>query len=313
MYQQIIDKIWVAPLAGVSDSPFRVINRRFGARHLCSEMVSVEGLWRKDKKTKKLLNILPEDKPLIVQLFGSKPESFYSAVKEIEAISYISEININSGCPVRKVVRSGSGCALMKDTSLLANIISSVRKATDKKISIKLRSGWDLSSINALDCAKIAEGEGVDIIILHPRTASQMFTGLSDWSIIKKVKKSVKIPVIGNGDVWFMKDAKSMIDQTDCDGVMVGRGLVGNPWFFKGIEKKEYNSEYLKTIIDHIELSKEFYDETKAFKLMKKHLIYYAKGLELNGKKIYYDAISKAKTLEEELSLVKDFFGGNFV
>jgi tRNA-dihydrouridine synthase B len=311
MFQKLIDKIWTAPLAGVSDSPFRVINRRFGAKNLYSEMISVEGLWRKDKKTKKLLNILAEDRPLIIQLFGSKPESFYSAVKEVESIDYVSEININSGCPVRKVVRSGSGSALMKDPILLASIISSVRKATDKKISIKIRSGWDMNSINAVTCAKIAENEGVDIIIVHPRTASQMFMGSSDWSIIKSVKEYVNVPVIGNGDVWSMKDAQAMIDQTACDGVMVGRALVGNPWFFKGLEKKEYGPEYLDIIIQHMELSKEFYDESKAFRLMKKHLIYYVKGLDLSGKKTYYDAISKAKSMDEELCLVKDLFMEN--
>lgn len=313
MFQKLINKIWTAPLAGVSDSPFRVINRRFGAKNLYSEMISVEGLWRKDKKTRKLLNILPEDRPLIVQLFGSKPDSFYSAVKEIELIDYVSEININSGCPVRKVVRSGSGSALMKEPLLLAKVISSVRKATDKKISIKLRSGWDMNSINVVDCAKIAESEGVEIIVVHPRTASQMFIGSSDWSIIKNVKEKVNVPVIGNGDVWSMKDAKAMMDQTACDGVMVGRGLVGNPWFFSGLEKKEYNSEYLDIIIQHMELSKEFYDENKAFKLMKKHLIYYVKGLDIMGKKNYYDAISKARSLSDELKLVKDLFSGKLV
>ena len=311
MCQQLIDRIWTAPLAGISDSPFRVINRRFGAKNLYSEMVSVEGLWRKDKKTRKLLNILAKDTPLIVQLFGSKPESFYSAVKEVEPLNYISEININSGCPVRKVVRNGSGSALMKDPKLLAKIVSSVRKATEKRISIKLRSGWDSKSINVVECAKIAENEGDNLIVVHPRTAVQIFTGTPDWDIIKKVKENVSIPVIGNGDVWFMKDAQSMIDQTACDGVMVGRGLVGNPWFFKGTENKEYNREYLDVIMEHIELSKNFYDKSKAFKLMKKHLIYYAKGLDLNGKKSYYDAVSKARSLDEEIQLVKDFFGGN--
>ena len=148
--KKIKEKIWTAPLAGISDSPFRVVNRHFGAKHAYSEMVSVEGIWRKHKNTKKLLGILPGDSPLIVQLFGSNPESFYKAVKEIEELEYISEININAGCPVKKVVKNGSGSALMTTPDILANIVKSVRSATNKKVSVKLRSGWRQSSILSL-------------------------------------------------------------------------------------------------------------------------------------------------------------------
>ena len=201
-------KIYTAPLASISDTPFRLINRMFGAEHCYSEMVSVEGLWRKHKNTKKLISVLEGDKPIAVQLFGNNPESFYKAVKEIDDLEHISEININSGCPVRKVVNAGSGSALMKTPDLLAEIVKAVRTATTKKVSVKLRSGWNSKSINVRDCAVICESEGADIIIVHPRTADMFFIGHSDWELIRDVKSSVKIPVIGNGDVLNLEDAK---------------------------------------------------------------------------------------------------------
>jgi len=297
-------------MAGISDSPFRVINRRFGAKHLYSEMISIEGLYRKHKNTFKLLNILEEDRPLIVQLFGSKPDSFAKAIEVIEGYGYIEEININAGCPVKKVVKNGSGSALMRTPGLLGDIVRGSRKATKKKLSVKLRSGWDQASVNAEECASICEGEGADVVVVHPRTAVQMFSGHADWSLIKKVKEKVRIPIIGNGDVTSLDEATRMMAETGCDGVMVGRALVGNPWFFTG-HNKIVDEKFLRTILDHIELSKGFYDETAGHKLMKKHLIYYAKHLDSSiniDRRSYYDSICKAQSSEQEINLVKDFF-----
>jgi tRNA-dihydrouridine synthase B len=310
MSRSVVDLIWTAPLAGISDSPFRVINRRFGAKHLYSEMISVEGLHRKHKNTFKLLNILEEDRPLIVQLFGSKPDSFMKAIEVIEVYDYIEEININAGCPVKKVVRNGSGSALMRTPTLLADIVRGSRKATKKKLSVKLRSGWDLSSVNVDECASICENEGADIVAVHSRTAVQMFSGHSDWSLIKKVKEKVKIPVIGNGDVTSLDEAKKMISETGCDGVMVGRALVGNPWFFTG-HSKIVDEEYLKTVLDHIELAKKFYGETAGYKMMKKHLIYYAKNLDSSipvERRSYYASIGNTRSSDEQVELVRTFF-----
>ena len=310
MSQSILDLIYTAPLAGLSDSPFRLISRRFGAKHVYSEMVSVEGVWRKHKNTFHLLRILEGDSPLIVQLFGSKPESFCNAVEAIEDIDYIPEININAGCPVKKVLRTGGGSALMQKPELLGQIVAATRKATKKKVSVKLRSGKDTNSINVVECAKICESEGAELVIVHPRTCVQMFSGCSDWSLIKLVKESLKIPVTGNGDVLTLDDAKKMMAETGCDNVMIGRALVGNPWFFTG-HKKVVNEAFVKTILDHIELAKEFYGAVKGYRLIKKHLIYYAKNADMIGinKKKYYDDICNAKSIEEEIQLVIDFFG----
>jgi len=310
MTQSILDLVYTAPLAGLSDSPFRLIHRKFGAKHVYSEMVSVEGIWRKHKNTFNLLRILEGDSPLIVQLFGSKPESFSKAVEAIENLDYISEININAGCPVKKVLRTGSGSALMQRPELLGQVVAATRKATKKKVSVKLRSGKDAESINVVQCAKICENEGAEFVIVHPRTCVQMFSGAADWSIIKTVKESLKIPVTGNGDVLNLDDAKKMMEATGCDNVMVGRALVGNPWFFSG-KKKVVNEAFTRTVLEHIELAKEFYGSVRGYRLIKKHLIYYAKNADMIGlnKKQYYDDICNAKSIEEEIQLVSDFFG----
>ncbi|MCX6111953.1 MAG: tRNA-dihydrouridine synthase family protein [Proteobacteria bacterium] len=310
MSQSIVDLIYTAPLAGLGDSPFRLINRRFGAKHVYSEMVSVEGIWRKHKHTFDMIRILDGDLPLIVQLFGSKPESFSKAVAMIEDVGYIKEININAGCPVKKVLKSGSGAALMQKPELLGQIVAATRKATNKKLSVKLRSGKDADSINVVECSKICESEGAELIVVHPRTCVQVFSGCADWSLIKQVKESLKIPVTGNGDVLSLDDAKKMMSQTGCDSVMVGRGLVGNPWFFTG-SKKVINEAFLETVLDHIELAKEFYGTAKGHSLMKKHLIYYAKNADMKGfnKKKYYDDICNARSMDKEIELVNDFFG----
>jgi len=311
MSQSIIDLIHTAPLAGLSDSPFRVINRRFGAKFVYSEMVSVEGLSKNHKNTFKMIKILDNDQPLIVQLFGAKPDSFSKAVSVIEGLEYISEININAGCPVRKVLKNGCGSALMRTPELLAKIVAETRKATKKRVSVKLRSGKDPSSINVVEMAKICEDQGADTVIIHPRTTIQMFSGCADWKLIKKVKENLKIPVIGNGDVLSMDDAKRMMDLTACDGVMVGRALVGNPWFFTG-ERKVIDQAFLQTVVDHISLSKEFYGEDKGYKMMKKHLIYYAKNMydvTCVDRRTYYDAVCRAGSIKAQIALVKDFFG----
>ena len=310
MSQSILDLIYAAPLAGLSDSPFRLINRSFGAKHVYSEMISVEGVWRKHKNTFNLLKILEGDSPLIVQLFGSKPESFSKAVDAIEHIDYIPEININAGCPVKKVLRTGGGSALMQKPELLGQIVAATRKATKKKVSVKLRSGKDADSINVVECAKICENEGAEIVIIHPRTCVQMFSGYANWSLIKLVKESLKIPVTGNGDILTLDDAKKMMVETGCDSAMIGRALVGNPWFFTG-QKKIVNEAFIKTVLYHIELGKEFYGSQRGYRLIKKHLIYYAKNAEMIGlnKKKYYDDICNAKSIEEEIQLVIDFFG----
>lgn len=307
MKKNILDLVSVAPLAGISDSPFRAMCRKFGAKELYSEMVSVEGVWRKHKNTIKLIDVLEEDGPMVLQLFGSKPESFEKATAAIESLSQVSEININSGCPVKKVLRSGAGAALMKDLPLLGKIINSVKKNTKKPVSVKIRSGFDFSSINYIECAKVCEAEGVDTVILHPRTAKMMFSGKAEWEHIKNLKAAVKVKVVGNGDILNLSDADKMMKETLCDSVMVGRAAFGNPWFFR-FEEKKLNTEFRETLLYHINLAMKFYGQVRAHKLMKKHLIYYVKGLDISGtdKRTFYDRITKSQNIEEEIKIVQE-------
>jgi len=274
-------------------------------------MVSVEGVWRKHKNTMKLTEILDEDGPMVLQLFGSNPESFQKATLALEHLDHITEININSGCPVKKVLKSGSGTALMKDPVLLGNIVNSVRKSTKKTVSVKMRSGFDFSSLNYVECAKVCEQEGADLVILHPRTAKMMFSGTANWEHIKILKSEVKIKVVGNGDILNIHDAERMMEQTGCDSVMVGRAVFGNPWFFKN-EIKKLDVEFIKTLLCHVNLAVKFYGKERAHRLMKKHLIYYVKGLDVFGrdKRVFYDEIMKSQNVEEEIKIVENFIDG---
>lgn len=305
--QNILDHVSVAPLAGISDSPFRSICRAFGAKELYSEMVSSEGLWRKHKSTSRLVDVMEEDGPIVLQLFGSKPESFEKATLMLNELDHIQEININAGCPVKKVIKSGSGAALMRDPVLIGRIISSVVKVSRRPVSVKMRSGFDFSSINYLDCARICREEGASSIILHPRTAKMMFSGKAEWDHIKELKEEIKdIKIIGNGDILDLDGAVRMMKLTSCDGVMVGRAVFGNPWFFRG-QNKELNKEMIQTMLHHISLAAKFYGEEHSYKLMKKHLIYYLKGSSTGSekKKSFYDHITRSQCLSEEIQIVE--------
>lgn len=309
MSENILDLISVAPLAGISDSPFRAVCRKFGAKELYTEMVSVEGVWRKHKNTLKLVGVMEEDGPVVLQLFGSNPESFFKATQILDDIENVKEININSGCPVKKVLKSGSGASLMKDPVLLGKIVANVKKATQKPVSVKLRLGFDFSSINYIECSKICEQEGAETIILHPRTAKMMFSGKADWTHIKNLKAELGIKVVGNGDVLNLSDADRMIHDTNCDSVMVGRAIFGNPWFFKDEEKK-ISKAFIEVLLWHLGLSTKFYGEARAYKLMKKHLIYYVKGTDIAPalKKHFYDLITRSQNINDEITAIKGLY-----
>ncbi|MCX7957546.1 MAG: tRNA-dihydrouridine synthase family protein [Deltaproteobacteria bacterium] len=273
-----------APLAGISDAPFRLILRECGAKVCFTEMMSAMGIVRATQKNLRLIGREIDSGPLVVQLFGKEPEMFEQAVPIVEREIKPVAFDINMGCPARKVVGSGSGAALMKNISLAKKIVRAVRSSTRLPVSIKIRSGWDKDSLNFLEFAKMAEDEGVDYIILHPRTRAMAFSGHSDWSHIEIVKKSVKIPVVGNGDVRSREDFFRMKRETGCDAVMIGRGLLGRPFMIKEIVDKDFAAtmEYIRNIIlRHIELAvlKNKYPEREIFKI-RKHLIWYTKGLK---------------------------------
>ena len=226
----------LAPMAGIADRPFRVLARRYGAGLVTSEMVSAEGIIRKNRSTLCLYESAREEFPLSVQIFGYNPERMAEAARIVESEG-AAIVDINAGCPVRKVVRQGSGAALMQDPEHLIKIVSRVKNAVTIPVTIKMRSGWNRKNRNALHVASLLEQAGVDAVIIHPRTANEFFKGKADWSVIREIKESIGIPVIGNGDVRSPEDAFLMRQETGCDAIMIGRASIGNPWIFKKIRR----------------------------------------------------------------------------
>lgn len=292
-------KVLLAPLAGITNLPFRLIAREFGCGLCFTEMISANGLIRESAKTNEYLKTCSEDKPLGVQLFGADAHIMAQAAA-IAAEQHPDLIDINMGCPVRKVVKTGSGAMLMKNPILAGRIIAAVIKAVNVPVTVKIRSGWSRNSLNAVEIAKIAEDAGADAIIIHGRTADQGFSGHADWGVIAQVKNAVKVPVIGNGDIWQPEDALKMRDQTSCDAVMLGRGVLGNPWIFQGINQLSSGipanchpslSERYAIIKKHWEMETNFYNTRIANRSFHKHLLWYTKGLPGSGR--FREAVGK--------------------
>jgi tRNA-dihydrouridine synthase B len=305
---------FLAPLAGISNLPLRLIARSLGCALAYTEMISANGLIRKTAKTYEYLETCAEDHPLGAQVFGADPEIVAQASRII-ADSGADLIDINMGCPVKKVIKTGSGAILMKDPERVARIITSVKKAVSIPVTVKIRSGWTHGSINAVEIARIAESSGADAITVHARTADQGYSGVADWKVIAEVKKAVKIPVIGNGDIWRPKDAVRMLKETSCDAVMVGRGALGNPWIFKGIIQvcSGQTENYLpsldqrqKMIRNHWEMEIQFLGDKLADKRFRKHLLWYTKGLE--GASRFREMAGKLKDGEAILNELNEYF-----
>ncbi len=284
---ELSNNLILAPLAGISDLPFRTIVRRFGCGLCYSEMVSADGIVRGQRKTLDILRSGPGDRPLIAQIFGSDPGVLAAAAAIIEERGLADAVDINMGCPVKPVIRRGAGAALMRDPERVRLIVREARRSILIPLTVKIRSGWSPKEKNALEIARIAEGEGADAIAVHPRTASQGFGGRSDWSVIAEVKKALKIPVIGNGDVEAPGDASALLGQTGCDGIMIGRAALGNPWIFRnalrhlageGIELANLDDKR-RVIEKHLEMSVGLYGEVIGVKCFRKHLFWYTKGL----------------------------------
>lgn len=276
----------LAPLAGITNHAFRLICRREGACMAFTEMVSVNGMVREGENSWKLLQSSPEDRPLGVQLFGDSPELLAKAAEMTGDQADL--LDINMGCPVRKVVATGAGSALLKDTALIARILKRVRRATRLPLTIKIRSGWESSDETWREAGRIAEAEGCDAITLHPRSRSQMFDGTADWSRIAALKQQVKIPVIGSGDLFSPEDCRRMLLETGCDGLMVARGAMGNPWIFRQtielLEGREVTyvtlARRMETARRHLELFIAQAGEAVAVREMKKHLGWYIHGVK---------------------------------
>ena len=278
--------ICLAPMAGITDLPFRTIVREFGCGLAFTEMVSASGLVRGMGKTCRYLDSSPADRPLGVQLFGSDPETLAEAAR-MTVQRGADLIDMNMGCPVKKVVKTGSGAALMRDPQRVAAILQAMRKATDLPLTVKIRAGWRHREVNALAIGRIAEECGVDAVILHPRTVDQGFSGDADWRLIAALKAQLRIPVIGSGDVRRPEDAARMIRETGCDGVMVGRGVLGNPWLIGNILSRLSGGEVsapsladrVEIIRRHLEMAVDYYGEKVGTRDFRKHLLWYTKGL----------------------------------
>ncbi len=279
-------------MAGVTDLPFRVLTRNFGSSLCFTEMVSANGLVRRTHKSYEYLKSSPDDRPLGVQIFGSDPDILCEAAGIVTEMG-ANLVDINAGCPVKKVLKTGAGAALMRDSAKFAVIVKNVRKATHLPLTVKIRSGWGHDELNAIEIAGIAEDCGADALILHPRTVKQGFSGAADWDLIGMVKERAGIPIIGSGDVRRPEDALAMMEETGCDGVMVGRGALGNPWIFKEITTFMSNGaapgppslvEREGVICRHLKANISLYGEKMGVKSFRKHLLWYTKGLKEGGK-----------------------------
>ena len=295
----------LGPMAGVTDLPFRLLCKEQGAGLLCMEMVSAKGIMYNNKNTKFLLMIDERERPVSLQLFGSDPDIISEQAKRIEELPF-DILDINMGCPVPKIVNNGDGSALMKNPLLAGEIIEKTARAIQKPVTVKIRKGFDEEHINAVEMAHIAQESGAAAIAVHGRTREQYYSGKADWEIIRKVKEAVKIPVIGNGDVWTPQDAIDMRKQTGCDGVMIGRGAQGNPWIFKQILHYEQTGELLEKpspqevtemILRHAKMQMEFKGEYIGMREIRKHAAWYTAGYKNSAK--LRGKINETETYEE--------------
>lgn len=309
------NQVILAPMAGVTDLPFRLLCREQGVGMVCMEMVSAKAIYFNNKNTEELLTIHPGEMPASLQLFGSDPEIIAQMAARIEDRPF-SILDFNMGCPVPKVVNNGEGSALMKNPKLVEEILTALVKAVKKPVTVKIRKGFDDTCVNAVEIAKIAESCGVSAIAVHGRTRAQYYSGKADWDIIRQVKEAVQIPVIGNGDVDSPEAAKKLFEQTGCDGIMIGRAAQGNPWIFREVVEyldtgkllpRPTAEEKKEVILRHAALQREFKGEYTAVREMRKHLAWYTVGMPHSAH--FRGMINSMETMEQLLAGVDEIFG----
>lgn len=314
---EIKNQVVLAPMAGICNSSFRRICKEMGCGLIFAEMVSDKAIVYNNKKTIDMLYMSDFERPIAQQIFGTDVESFVEAAKYIEKNMHPDIIDINMGCPVPKVaLRAQAGSALLKDPSKVEKIVKAVVKAVDIPVSVKIRSGWDNNSINAVDIAKICEKSGASCITVHARTRSQGYSGKADWKIIKQVKENVSISVIGNGDIRTPEDAKKMLEETGCDAVMIGRGVLGNPWLIRNtclyLKGENYSlptdEEKVLMCIKHLKYLEDIKEEKIVILEIRNHVGWYLKGIE--GANLVKNKIYQCSNIHDILHILNEFLGG---
>lgn len=304
--------VFLAPMAGVTDTPYRILAQEMGCAMAFAEMVSVLGIHFRNEKTLAMLETVPEERPLAMQLFGARPEPVAEAAVYVESLGCADVIDFNMGCPAPKIVKNGAGSALLKEPELAGEILVALVKATKLPVTVKMRIGWDESSINAVEMAKRAEAAGVAAIAVHGRTREQYYKGHADWSMIAAVKRAVKVPVIANGDIRTTADLARVYRETGCDGVMIGRAAQGNPWIFRafrsfletGVEIPPPTiAERGALILRHLDMLIQYKGDYIGAREMRKHATWYTKGMVGGGN--LRDAFNHAGTREDFQRIVE--------